>query len=105
LRRTLKRAGFAISHWRQVESDETEPGITFGSRILKKAKKIRDRHLRERIFREMQSIEKDALKYGMKELPHFVIYAKNPKDKRFKRLNKIPLKDLYRTVHHCDLLF
>ncbi len=53
----------------------------------------------------MQNIEKDALKYGMKERPHFVVYAKNPKDKRFKRLNKLPLKELYKTVYHRDLLF
>ena len=104
LQRTLKRAGFVISRWRQAESDETEPGIQFGPKIIKKAKKIRDRHLRERIFREMQSIEKDALKYGMKELPHFVVYAKNPKEKRFKKLRKLPLKELYRTVYHKDYL-
>jgi ubiquinone/menaquinone biosynthesis C-methylase UbiE len=105
LQRTLRESGFDISHWRQMESNETEPSIRFGPKIIKKAKKIREKHLKERIFREMRNIEKDALKYGMKELPHFVVYAKNPKDKCFKRLNKLPLKELYKTVYRCDLLF
>lgn len=105
LQRTLRNAGFTISHWRQVESGETEPGIKFGSKIIKKAKKIGDKRLRERILKEMQDIENDALKYGMKELPHFVVYAKNPKDKGFKRLNKLPLKELYKTIYHRELLF
>lgn len=104
LQRTLKKAGFVISDWRQAENEETEPGIQFGSLITEKVKKIRDKHLRERIFREMQSIEKEALKYGMKELPHFVVYAKNPKEKSFKKLRKLPLKELYRTVYHKDYL-
>lgn len=105
LQRTLRNAGFAISHWRRMESNGKEPGIKFGSKIIKKVKKIRDKHLRERIFKEMQSVENDALKYGMKELPHFVVYAKNPKDKGFRRLNKLPLRELYKTVYHRDLLF
>jgi SAM-dependent methyltransferase len=104
LQTTLRKAGFAISHWRQAESDETEPGIKFGPKIIKKVKRIRNEHLRKRIFREMQGIEKDALKYGMKELPHFVVYAKNPKKKHFKKLRKLPLQELYRTVYHKDLL-
>lgn len=104
LQRTLKKAGFVISRWRQVESEETEPGIKFGPKIIKKVKEIRDKRIRERIFREMQSIEKDALKYGMKELPHFVVYAKNPREKRLKRLRRLPLKELYRTVCRKDLL-
>ena len=104
LQRTLKKAGFIISRWRQAESHETEHGIQFGPKIIKKVEKIRKKRLRNRIFREMQSIEKDALKYGMKELPHFVVYAKNPKEKRFKKLRKLPLKELYRTVYHKDLL-
>lgn len=104
LQRALKKAGFVISHWRQAENEETEPGIKFGPLINKKAKKIRDKRLRERIFREMQSIEKDALKYGMRELPHFVVYAKNAKEKRFKKLRKLPPKELYRTVYHKNLL-
>lgn len=104
LQRTLKKAGFVISHWRQAISDETEPSIQFGPKIIRKVKEIRDKHLRKRIFREMQSIEKDALKYGMKELPHFVVYAKNPKEKRLRKLRKLPLKELYRTVHRKDLL-
>lgn len=105
LQRTLRKAGFVISHWRPVEGTGTEPGIRFGPKIIKKANKIRDKHLREKIFKEMQSIEKDALKYGMKELPRFVVYAKNPKDKGFKRLKRLPLKELYRTVYYRDLLF
>lgn len=105
LQRTLRKAGFIISHWRQVENAETEPGINFGPKIVKKAKEIRDRHLRERIFKEMRGIEKDALKYGMKELPHFVVYAKNPKDKCLKRLKKLHPKELHKTVYHLDLLF
>ncbi len=105
LQRTLKKAGFVIGHWRQAEKEETEPGIQFGPLITEKAKKIRDKHLRERIFREMQSIEKDALKYGMRELPHFVVYAKNPKKKRLKKLRKLSLKELHRTVYRKDLLF
>ncbi len=104
LQRILKKAGFVISHWRQAKNEETEPGIQFGSLITEKVKKIRDKHLRERIFREMQSIEKEALKYGMKELPHFVVYAKNPKEKRLIKLRKLPLKELYRTVYHKDCL-
>ncbi len=52
----------------------------------------------------MQSIEKEALKYGMKELPHFVVYAKNPKEKSLIKLRKLPLKELYRTVYHKDCL-
>jgi SAM-dependent methyltransferase len=105
LKRTLKNAGFVISHWRQAESDKTEPGIKFGPKIIKKVEKIRDKRLRGRIFREMQSIEKDALKYGMKEVPHFVVYAKNPKEKRLKKLRMLSLKELYRTVYRKDLLF
>jgi ubiquinone/menaquinone biosynthesis C-methylase UbiE len=104
LQRTLRKAGFVISHWKRAESDKTEPGIKFGPKIIEKVEKIPDERLRKRIFREMQSIEKDALKYGMKELPHFVVYAKNPKRKRFKKLRKLPLKELYRTVYHKDLL-
>jgi len=104
LQRTLRKAGFIISHWRRAESDETEPGIKFGPKIIKKVEEIHDEHLRRRIFREMQSIEKDALKYGIKELPHFVVYAKNPKEKRLKKLRKLSLKELYRTVCRKDLL-
>jgi len=105
LQRTLRKAGFVISHWRKAESDETEPGIKFGAKIIEKVKEIRHKHLRERILKEMQSIEKDALKYGMKELPHFVVYARNTKEKRLKKLRKMSLKELYRTVYRKDLLF
>jgi len=105
LQRTLRKAGFVTSHWKQVESTEIESGIKFGPKIIRKAKEIRDKHIRERIFREMHSVEKDALKYGMKELPHFVVYVKNPKEKRLKKLRKLSLKELYKTVYHRDLLF
>ncbi len=105
LQRTLRKAGFVIDHVGKVENAETEPGIKFGPKIIKKAKKIRDKRLRKRIFREMQRIEKDALKHGMKEVPHFVVHARNPKDKHLKRLEKLPLDVLYKTVYHHDLLF
>lgn len=104
LQTTLKNAGFVVSHWRQAEIDEPEPGIKFGPIIIKKGKKIRDKRLRQRIFGEMQSIEKDALKYGMRELPHFAVYAKNPKEKLFRKLRKLSLKELYGTVYHKDYL-
>lgn len=105
LRRTLNQAGFVMSHWRRVEEAKTEPGIKFGSKIIQKAKEIRDKPLRERILREMRNIQKDAHRYGMKELPHFVVYAKRSKDKSFKRLSKPSLKELYTTVYRRDLLF
>jgi len=105
LQTTLKKAGFEISHWKQEISEEKETGIKFGPKIIKKANKIQDKNLRTRILKNMKTIEKDALKYGMKELPHFVVYAKNPKDKRLKRLKKLPLHVLYKTVYHRDLLF
>lgn len=104
LQRTLRQAGFVTSRWRQVESDEIEPGITFGPKIIKKVKEIRDTRLKESIFEEIKSTEKAALKYGMKELPHFVVYARNPKEQHPRRLRKLPLKELYRTVHRKDLL-
>ncbi|MGD8505725.1 MAG: hypothetical protein PVF15_03570 [Candidatus Bathyarchaeota archaeon] len=105
LQRTLMNAGFVVDHWKLAESDETEPGIRFGPKINKKVEQIRDKRLKGRIFKEMKSIEKDALKYGMKELPHFVVYARNPKRRNLKELEKLPLKELYRTVYRRDLLF
>lgn len=105
LQTTLEKAGFLVSHWRQVESIEPERGIKFGPRIIKKAKKIQDKRLRERILREMQRVQKQALRYGMRELPHFVVYARNPKDKIVQRENELPLKELYETVCRRDLLF
>jgi ubiquinone/menaquinone biosynthesis C-methylase UbiE len=105
LRRTLEKAGFVVSRWRQMESYETEPGITFGPKIIEKAKKISDERLRATIFREMKNIEKDTLKHGMKELPHFAVYAKNPKQKHPKKLKELPINELYRTVHRRDLIF
>lgn len=105
LLRALKKAGFITSHWKRVQNSKTEPGIKFGPKILNKVEKIGDKSLRKTIFSEMKSIEKQALTYGMKELPHFAVYAKNPKDKALKKLEKLPLEQLYRTVCRRDLLF
>lgn len=105
LQKTLRKAGFAISDWKPLENEGTEPGIRFGSKIVEKAKQIRDRHLRKEILREMRSIEKKALTYGMKELPRFAVYARNPKNNPVKELRKLPLRVLYETVCHRELLF
>ena len=105
LKKTLEEAGFSISHWRQTEKVEIEPGLKFIPKIIEKAEKIPDERLRKSILIEMKNIERDGLKYGVRELPHFVIYAKNPKDKRLKRPKKLPLHILYKTVYHRDLLF
>jgi len=105
LRTTLEKAGFLVSHWRQVEIVEPERGTKFSPRIIKKAKRIQDKRLREKTLGEMQSIQKQALKYGMRELPHFVLYARNPKDEIVQEGSKLPLKELYATVYRRDLLF
>ncbi|NIO36098.1 hypothetical protein GTO27_00145 [Candidatus Bathyarchaeota archaeon] len=105
LQRTLREAGFVVSHCRDVESTGIEPGIKFGPKITERAKRIPNKHLRETILAEMQCIEKDTLRHGMKELPHFVVYARNPKNKRIKRLKKLTLKEMCETVRRHDLLF
>jgi ubiquinone/menaquinone biosynthesis C-methylase UbiE len=105
LRWTLEKAGFVVTQWRRMESCQTEPGITFGPKIIEKAKRISDRRLRETILREMRNVEKDALEHGMRELPHYAVYARNPKQRRLKKLKELPLDELYRTVHRRDLLF
>lgn len=105
LQRTLDGAGFVTSHWKKVQGEATEPGIRFGPKIITKAKQIKNKHLRERIFREMQCIEKDALRYEMRELPRFAVYARNPRRKRAKELNEPSLRELYRTIGRHDLLF
>ncbi len=105
LRRTLRAAGFVTSHWKRVQGEATEPGIKFGPKIITKAKQIRNKQLKERIFKEMQSIEKDALIYGMKGLPRFAAYARNAGKKQAKKLKEPSLRELYRTVRRHDLLF
>jgi len=105
LRRTLSVAGFVVSHWRRAQGEAIEPGIKFGPKIIAKAKQIKNKRLRERMFEEMQGIEKDALMHGMKALPHFAIYARNPRKKLAKKLKEPPLRELYRTIRRHNLLF
>ncbi len=105
LRKTLSAAGFVVSHWKRLQGEATEPGIRFGPKIITRAKQIRKKRLREGIFKEMQSIEKDALLYGMKGLPRFAAYARNVGKKRARKLKEPSLRELYRTIRRHDLLF
>ena len=105
LQKVLRKAGFIVSQWRHLENEGTEPGIRFGSKILAMAKQISDKHLRVEILREMRSIEREALKHGMRELPRFVVYARNPKNKPLRKLKQLPLNLLYDTVRHHELLY
>jgi len=105
LQKTLRNAGFSVSRWKPLENEGTEPGIRFGSQIIEKAGEIADKHLREGILREMKAIEKEALRYGMKELPRFAVYARNPVNKPLKELKELPLNVLFETVRHRELLF
>jgi len=99
LRKTLTNAGFIVSHWREVERGEVEPGEKFIPYIIEKAKGIPNKVLREKVLIEMKSIEEDGKKYGMRRFPRYVVYAKNPTHGRLKKLKPLPLKDLYRTTH------
>lgn len=103
--KTLEEAGFLISHWREMERGDVEQGMTFGTKMTGKAKKIVDKNLREKILKEMKGIEDAGLKYGMREFPRYVIYARNPARKPLKVLKPLSLRELYQTVHHRDLLF
>lgn len=105
LQGALKKAGFTVNRWKQLENEGTEPGIRFGSKITEKARQIPDKHLKVEILREMRSIEKEALRHGMRELPRFVMYARNPENEPIKKLKKLPLDHLYDTVRHRELLF
>jgi len=105
LQKILRKAGFTVSRWKQLENEGTEPGIRFGSKIIAKTKQIPDKNLRAEILSEMQSIEKQALKHGMRELPRFAVYARNPMTKPIRKLKRPPLKLLYDTVRQRDLLF
>jgi len=105
LQRRLFVAGFVTSHWEKVQGEATEPGIMFGSKIITRAKQIRNKCLRGKIFREMQCIEKDALRYQMRELPRFVVYARKTRRKRVKELEEPSLTELYTSIRRHDLLF
>lgn len=105
LQKILRKARFTVSQWKQLENEGTEPGIRFGSKILEKAKQIPGKRLRSEIMREMQGIEKEALRNGMRELPRFAVYARNPENKPIVKLKKLPLSLLYNTVRHRELLF
>ena len=103
--RKLGEVGFAISHWRDTERGDVGPGLRFGSKIIKKAKMITDENVRERILKEMKSIEEDGLEHGMREFPHYVVYARNSARRSLRKLEPLSLSELYRTVHHRNLLF
>ncbi len=101
--KTLEKAGFIVDHWRETERGEAGLGMTFRSKMIEKVEKISEKKHRDRLLREMKDIEEEGLKYGMREFPRYVIYAKNPATKP-QTLGQPPLEDLYRTVHHRDLL-
>jgi hypothetical protein len=105
LQRLLRKTGFTAIRWKRLANEGIEPCIRFGSKMIAKAEMIPDEELRESVLREMQSIEKEALKYGMRELPRFVVYARNPESKPMGKLKRIPLNQLYDTVRHRELLF
>jgi ubiquinone/menaquinone biosynthesis C-methylase UbiE len=105
LQRVLRKAGFTVIRWKRLENEGIEPGMRFGSKMVAKAKLIADKDFGEDVLREMRSIEREALKYGMRELPRFAVYARNPESKPMGKLKRIPLNQLYDTVRHRELLF
>ena len=105
LRETLVEAGFAVSHWGETERGDVGEGMTFGAKIRERAERIVDNHLKEKLLKEMEEIESLGRKYGMREFPRYVIYARNPAEGPLKVMKPLPPKELYRTVHRRDLLF
>lgn len=99
LKKTLANAGFIVSHWKELERGDVEPGEKFIPYIIEKAKRIPNKALRERVLTEMKSIEEDGKKYGMRRFPRYAIYAKNPTRGRLKKLKPLPLKALYKMTH------
>jgi len=100
---TLKRAGFAISHWRRTERGDVGEGMNFGAKIRERASRITSESLRRRMFHEMKEVEEDGAEYGMREFPRYVIYARNSLTSP-KTLKPLQLRDLYHTVRRRDLL-
>ena len=104
LMETLKRAGFEISYWRRTERGDVGVGMRFGTKIGERADRIKDENLRKRILNEMKEVEEDGARYGMREFPRYVIYARNSLTSP-KTLKPLQLRDLYHTVRRKDLLF
>jgi len=99
----LKRAGFAISHWRRTERGDVGEGMNFGAKIRERASRITSESLRRRMFHEMKEVEEDGAEYGMREFPRYVIYARNSLTSP-KTLKPLQLRDLHHTVRRTDLL-
>ncbi|MFB0503514.1 MAG: class I SAM-dependent methyltransferase [Candidatus Bathyarchaeia archaeon] len=103
LMETLREAGFEISHWRRTERGEMGEGMRFGTKIRERANRIADENLRKTILDEMKEVEEDGATYGMQEFPRYAIYAKNSLTPP-KILKPLPLRALFQTVRHRDLL-
>lgn len=99
LKKTLTNAGFIVSHWKELESGDVEPGEKFIPYIVEKTKRIPNKVIREKVLTEMKSIEEDGKKHGMRRFPRYVFYAKNPTHGVLKKLKPLPFRDLYRTTH------
>jgi len=96
-------SGFEVSHWKELAATYLEE---FSESLIptEKIQRILDEKLRKKFFQEAERIYRDAKKYGMRSIPHHVVYATKPASPE-RRETVIPeLTELYDTIRHRDIL-
>ena len=102
--KTIKNFSFEVSHWKELRTTYLEQYPGFGSVTIQRVKKVSDEDLREELLQEIEQIDRDGKKHGMRSIPHYVVYAAKPSPAERRKTELPTLKELYDTTHHRDLL-
>lgn len=104
LQKTVENFGFKVTDRKELKSTYLEQYHGLGTYITKRVQRVSDEKLREELLQEMERIDRDGKKYGMRSIPHHVVYAIKPYPVKQRDVQYSSLKELYETVHHRECL-